>query len=531
MPNEVLEQLLELVPDATVAVRRDGTIVRANAQAETLFGYEPGELIGQPLERLVPNRLAAGHAAKRTGYFAETRARPMGSGLELYAKRKNGSEFPADISLSQIELDGVELATAAVRDISERLRAERRREQLELDLEREKAARERQALEVELGQLRRAESLGQLAGGIAHDFNNLLGVILNYSQLAADALDPEASARADVEQIEHAAERASALTRQLLVFSRGEVPHREVVDVAAVLRGSEKLLRRVLGGKAVLEARVDDELWPIEADPAQLEQVIVNLAVNARDAMPDGGRLVIAARNIALDDTALAGRGELAPGPYTRVTVADSGTGMSGEVIGQAFEPFFTTKPRGVGTGLGLSTVYGIVTKLGGAIRIYSEPGFGTTVKIDLPAITVPASTSVTDLARQVAGGGRESVLLVEDEDALRRVTERILSEAGYRVISATDGLDALRLAGAREPVDLLMTDVVMPEMMGPELARRLHELSPELHVLYTSGFVPQIAETHALLDRSQTLLEKPFTSAELLTAVRGAIDRPAVFV
>ncbi len=531
MLTEVLERLLELVPDATVAVRSDGTIVRVNAQAETLFGYEPGELIGQPLERLVPDRLAAGHAANRTSYFTETRTRRMGSSLDLHARRKDGSEFPADISLSQIELDGVVLATAAVRDISERLWAERRREQLELDLEREKAARENETLEAELGQLRRAESLGQLAGGIAHDFNNLLAVILNYSQLAADALDAGTSARADVEQIEHAAERASALTRQLLIFSRGEVPHREVVDVAAVLRRSKEMLGSVLGGTAVLEARIDDDLWSIEADPAQLEQVIVNLAVNARDAMPDGGRLVIDARNIVLDDTALAGRGELAPGPYMRITVADTGTGMSREVIQHALEPFFTTKPRGLGTGLGLSTVYGIVTRLCGAIRIYSEPGFGTTMKIDLPAITLPTRTSVPEIASHVAGTGREVLLLVEDEAALRRVTERILSAAGYRVISATDGSDALRRAGAHEPVDLLVTDLVMPEMMGPELARRMHELSPELPVLYTSGFVPQSVETHSLLDRSDILLEKPFTTTELLTAVRAAIDRPASVV
>ena len=334
MPNEVLEQLLELVPDATIAVRRDGTIVRVNGQAETLFGYEPGELIGEALERLVPDRFAAGHAAKRTGYFTETRARQMGSGLELYAKRKDGSEFPVDISLSQIELDGVVLATAAVRDISERLRADRRREQLELDLEREKAAREKQTLEAELGQLRRAESLGQLAGGIAHDFNNLLGVILNYSQLAVDALDSEdeRTGRRRADRARRRAGLGADPPAPDLQPRRGSAP-RGASTWPRFCAGPTRCCSRVLGGRAVLEARIDDELWPIEADPAQLEQVIVNLAVNARDAMPDGGRLVIDARNIALDDTALAGRGELAPGPYMRITVADTGTGMSAEVI------------------------------------------------------------------------------------------------------------------------------------------------------------------------------------------------------
>ena len=530
MPGELLDQLLELVPDATVAVRRDGTIVLVNAQAEALFGYAPGELIGQPLERLVPDRLAPEHAGRRAGYFTETRARPMGSGLELFGRRKDGSEFPADISLSQIEQDGLVLAVAAVRDCTERIASERGRQRLQHELELEKAGREKQALEAELHQLRRSESLGQLAGGIAHDFNNLLGVVLNYAQLAADSLDPESGARADVEQIEYAAERASALTRQLLIFSRGDVPQLQTVDLAAVLATSEQMLQRVLGGDTVLEAHIDDQLWAVEADPAQLEQVIVNLAVNARDAMPGGGKLVIDARNIELDDTAIAGRAELSPGPYARITVGDTGTGMPADVVERAFEPFFTTKPRGVGTGLGLSTVYGIVTELGGAIRIYSEPGLGTTVKIDLPAIEsfARAGSAAAPVTRDE---GRELVLLVEDEEALRHVTERILTDAGYRVISATGGADALTLASTMEPVDLLMTDVVMPEMMGPELAQRMHALSPELHVLYTSGFVPQIVERHKLTASGQALLEKPFTAGELLSAVRGAIEQPASFV
>ena len=305
-------------------------------------------------------------------------------------------------------------------------------------------------------------------------------MILNYSQLAADALDSEPGARADVEQIEHAAERASALTRQLLIFSRGEVPHREVVDVAAVLRRSEEMLRRVLGGTAVLEARIDDDLWSIEADPAQLEQVIVNLAVNARDAMPDGGRLVIDARNIALDDTALAGRGELAPGPYVRITVADTGTGMSAEVIRARVRAVLhdqAARRRDRARTLDRLRDRDQARRrdpdlLRAGIRHHGE---------DRPARDRPCrrATSVPEIASHVTGTGRELVLLVEDEAALRRVTERILSAAGYRVISATDGSDALRLAGAHEPVDLLMTDVVMPEMMGPELARRMHDAEP----------------------------------------------------
>ena len=326
------EQFLEFAPDAIVGVAPSGTIVLMNQQAEALFGYSRDELIGQSIETLVPERFRKIHPKHRDGYFKEPRTRGMGAGVELYAVRKDGTEFPVEISLSSIDTGEGILATAAVRDITDRAESEREK-----------------ALQAQLDQARRLESVGQLAGGIAHDFNNILGVIMNYAEFVADELEEGSPARKDVDEIRRAAERAAALTRQLLIFSRREVVQPELLDLRQVVAELENLLHRALGERVELETRFAEDLAAVEADPGQIEQVLVNLAVNARDAMPDGGRLVIEVENAALDEEYAYMHPDTEPGAYVRLKVSDTGTGMDRETIQRAFEPFFTTKGKGEG--------------------------------------------------------------------------------------------------------------------------------------------------------------------------------------
>jgi PAS domain S-box-containing protein len=499
--------LLEFAPDAIVGVRADGRITLANRQAEALFGYSRDELLDMPVDRLVPGRYLNGHATHRAGYFADPGTRAMGAGVELHGRRKDGSEFPAEISLSSLEIDEGVVAVAAVRDISERAASERER-----------------ALVEELNQTRRLESVGQLAGGIAHDFNNLLGVIINCAAFVAEELPPGSPAKADVEEIEQASRRGAALTRQLLIFSRREVVKTEVVDLNELTHGLEGFLRRALGEQVELEVVSADELWKVDVDRGQMEQVLVNLAVNGRDAMPSGGKLVIETGNVTLDEAYVSSHVDLAPGNYVRLTISDSGVGMSPDVVSRAFEPFYTTKPKGEGTGLGLATVYGIVAEARGRVALYSEPGVGTSVKIHLPASASTRHLPRTE-AEVVAAGRGETLLIVEDEAAVRRVTERILQRAGYTVISAGGGSEALELLHSAS-IDAVLSDVIMPKMTGPELIARIRATKPDTKVIFMSGYSHKVL-THEALDGERTtmFIEKPFTADELKRKVRELLD------
>lgn len=504
----MFEQLLNFVPDGVLAVDEDGYIMYANQRAEVMFDYPHGRLIGRPIEALVPDRFTD-HVAKRQLYAVDPHDRLMGQGRTLAARRRDGSEFPSEIALANLETPDGKLHLAAVRDVSDRAASER-----ELRLQRE------------LDQARRLESVGQLAGGIAHDFNNLLAIIINLCDFVSSQLpDDTAVVRADIDEIRGAAQRGAALTRQLLIFSRRDTIRQEALALDALTDQLAKLLRRALGERVDLQIRHQADLWTVIADRGQLEQVLVNLAVNGRDAMPDGGTLTITTRNAIIDDAVASSHFGLDPGAYVRITVTDTGTGMPPEVVERAFEPFFTTKPQGQGTGLGLATAYGIVTESGGHIAITSEVGVGTEVTISLPAAADDVAKTAADEAASASGGG-ETLLVVEDEDQLRHITERILRDAGYAVLSAPGGAAALEL-WHQHRVDLLVTDVVMPGLVGPELASRLREQQPDLRVLYVSGYDQELLRReHHDGDPRTTLLEKPFTADDLLHAVRGLLDR-----
>ncbi|GAA3277459.1 PAS domain S-box protein [Dactylosporangium vinaceum] len=523
--------LLEAAPDAIVGVTADGTITLVNVQAERLFGYRRDELLGQTIEILVPDRARGVHPGHRTGYFSNAKPRPMGAGMQLAARRKDGTEFPAEISLSALETEDGPMVTAAIRDVTDRLEAQAERERL-------KTAAERERLEARLHQSQRLESLGQLAGGVAHDFNNLLAVMLNYTTFIAEEITQAAvedggrwhQVGHDIAQVQRAGERATELTRQLLAFGRREVVRPQILNLNAVVAEVEALLRRTLGEHVRLHTVLDSDLWPVLADSGQLEQVLVNLAVNARDAMPDGGTLSIHTTNHVIDDAGAARYPSLRAGPHVRLCVADTGTGIPPEIADRVFEPFFTTKPKGEGTGLGLATVYGIVVQAGGHAEITSTLGAGTAFTIFLPATDRQPTTRQPGPTRAAAirPGGGETVLVVEDEEALREVTCRILVRNGYHVLAAANGPEALKIAeSADEEIHLLLTDVIMPHMLGKDLAVAICELYPGTRVLYMSGYAQPILASQGTLDPGIILVEKPFTEAGLLDRIRAVLDTP----
>jgi PAS domain S-box-containing protein len=521
--------LLEAAPDAIIGVTRDGRITLINAQAERLFGYRRHELLGQSVDILVPDRVRAEHPRHREHYFTHPKSRPMGAGMALAAVRKDGTEFPAEISLSALETDQGMIVSAAVRDVTERLEAQAERERLAAQTERDAAERRMQ-------HARRLESLGQLAGGVAHDFNNILAVIANYAELLTETLEAPApseadlvAARTDLGQISRAAERATRLTKQLLAFGRREITQAEVLNLNEVIGDVEQMLRRVLGEHIHLITSLDPDLWAVFADPSQVEQILVNLAVNARDAMPSGGTLSIDTTNADLEHADVAGS-TIGTGRYARMRVSDTGSGMPPDVAERAFEPFYTTKPQGAGTGLGLATVYGIATAAGGDVRLYSETGIGTTVTIVLPA--TEASGERETAARpsrpdHTAPVGSSTILLVEDEDALRDTTGRILARAGYHVLATSGGAEAIGIARTHlDRIGLLLTDVIMPEMMGNEVAARIREVLPDIPVLYMSGYAQPVLAEHGTLEPGVTMIEKPFSSRELLGRVAALLHQ-----
>ena len=387
------------------------------------------------------------------------------------------------------------------------------------------AVTEKERLQLQLQQSQRLESLGQLAGGIAHDFNNLLAVILGYASFIARRAPEGSDDERDVRAIREAGERATRLTHQLLAFARRETVRPKVLDLTGVVLEMEQLLRRTLGRHVTLQTALAADLWPIMADYGQLEQVLVNLAVNARDAMPEGGTLTLDTENVAADAAYAGVRPGLTPGRYVRLRVSDTGVGMAPEIAAKAFDPFFTTKPKGQGTGLGLATIYGIVTEAGGHVQIYSEPGLGTTLTVLLPATEAPLPEPV-ERDREPRRGHGETILVVEDEPAMLEVARRLLEDAGYRVLTAPGGEEALRIAGEHDGrIELLLTDVVMPGMLGKEVAVRVGELRPGIRVLYMSGYAQSVIGPMGDLASGHAIIDKPFTEAALLERVARVLS------
>jgi signal transduction histidine kinase len=381
--------------------------------------------------------------------------------------------------------------------------------------------RERVQLQRDLAQAQKLEAIGRLAGGVAHDFNNVLTAILGSAELLLLDTPEGASAREEVEIIRDAAQRAQELIRQLLAFSARQVLQPAVTDLNDLIKNLSRMLRRLIGEDLALATELADALGAVRVDPGQVEQVLVNLAVNARDAMPDGGRLTIRTENVEMTDS-----GDLPDGRYVLVEVVDTGSGMDAATLARVFEPFFTTKARGKGTGLGLATVYGIVRQSGGQVAVSSTLGTGTTFRIHLPRVDAPVEPSRTAPPVAVPAAGTETVLVAEDEQIVRVLIRKVLEQAGYTVLLAGGGAEALQLAERHTgPIHLLVTDVVMPGMNGRELARRLLERRPDTKVLYVSGYADVAVERHGVLDPGTAFMQKPFSPSALARRVRDVLD------
>jgi PAS domain S-box-containing protein len=641
--------LLEAIPDAIVAVDRDGTILQINSQVQELFGYGRDELIGEKVELLVPERLRGEHDQHRASFAAHPKTRRMGADLELYGRRRDGSEFPVEISLSPVTVDGRNVVLSAIRDISARQQMERELRRVSEEMHRQTAEQlgeyrarlatiidssedailaktldgtitawnkgaeriygytpeeiigknvstlvpadrpnevseimrkivrgestehyesirvtkdgrrlnvsiavsplrdstgeivgastiarditEQRKAEDQLRQSQKMEAVGRLAGGVAHDFNNVLGIINACAEFLRDRIDAASEPAVYVENIRKATERGAALTRQLLAFSRKQVVKPVLLDLNDRLKDISKLLRPLMGDDVEIVVSPRAQTAIVEADPGQLDQIVVNLAVNARDAMPKGGRFILETDVVEFDQHFADLHRPLTPGTYVMLAVSDSGVGMDKATLGRIFEPFFTTKEQGKGTGLGLATVYGIAQQAGGHIWVYSEPGRGTTFKLYLPSAESKLAAGAPAEAETAVPKREATILLVEDDEIMRSLTRQMLREQGYAVIEAANGKAALEWVQANsgggqqegQQLDLLLTDVVMPAMSGPELAERLAALNPKLKVIYMSGYTGELMEASERLKRG-ILIEKPFTRTALLNILHGIL-------
>ena len=494
--------LIEHAPLGIFRVTPEGQPLTANPALLRMVGYGSAEELPRP--DVLSGLFADPEERQRLRTQLQT---SEAAAFETRWKRRDGTIITVRVNVRMVRGAGeaVEFYEGMVEDVSEQ-----------------------RLLEAQFRQAQRLEAVGRLAGGVAHDFNNILTAITGYSDLLLDDLAPDDPKRPDVKEIKAAAARAAALTRQLLAFSRKQVLQTRVLDLNAVVRGLETMLRRLLGEDVRLEVALGLDLGAVRADPGQIEQVVLNLAVNARDAMPEGGRLTLETANVSLDEEYARAHPGASAGPHVLLAVSDTGTGMDEATRSRLFEPFFTTKAVGKGTGLGLSTVYGIVKQSGGSIWVYSEPGRGATFKIYLPRVDAPVEEPLAVRAPAPVRGGHETVLLAEDDAGVRDVVASTLEQKGYRVLRASDGQVALELARAlTDSIALLITDIVMPGRTGRELAETLGAERPGLKVLYLSGYTDDAVVRHGVLEAGVPFLQKPFTPAALAAKVRDLLDRP----
>ena len=506
--EERYRDYFENAKDAIYVHDLSGHYLMVNKAGEELIGYSRDEILQMRISDVVP-RNYLDHIHARLKEKLEDHSLTI---YEVEAIRKDGSRVPIEVSSRLIYENGVPMAVqGSARDITERKRAE-------------EALR---ASQLQLQQSQKLEAIGQLAGGVAHDFNNMLTAIIGYTDLSLRRVGLENPIRRNLEETKKAAERAASLVRQLLAFSRKQILAPKVLDLNDVVKDMHKMLTRLIGENIKLATRLETDLGSVKADPCQVEQIIVNLVVNARDAMPRGGRVTIETANVALDVQTASKHVSVKPGEYVMLAVSDTGSGMDQETQARIFEPFFTTKEVGKGTGLGLSTVYGIVKQSGGNIWVYSEQGLGTVFKVYLPRIDNATASTVTKQAQETnAPRGTETILLVEDEDVVRGLARKILMQAGYNVLDAKGGDEAIRLCHANiGPIDPL-TDVVMPEISGKEVADRLLELRPSIRVLFMSGYTDEAIVQHGVLDANVKFIQKPFTWVALTKKVREVLNR-----
>src|SRR5579872_1628874 len=642
--GQLSSDVLEALPDAVVAVDHHGTIVQVNSLARELFGYDPGELIGQKVELLVPESYRGKHHHHREHYAEAPKTRRMGAELELYGRRRNGSQFPVEISLSPVSTARGTFVLSAIRDISDRKRIAEELRRVNEELHRRtteqlgeyrsrlasiidssedailskdlkgiitswnrgaeniygytseeivgknislltppdrpdeiseilrkiargesiehyesvRLTKDRRLLNVSISvsplhdaagkivgasaiarditsqkraedQLRQAqkmEAIGRLAGGVAHDFNNVLAIINACREFLRDRIDSSGEASVYVNNIKKATERGALLTKQLLAFSRSSAVQPRILDLNERLKDISKLLRPLMGDDVEILVASKSPAAIVEADPGQLDQIVVNLAVNARDAMPRGGKFILETGTVRFEEDFAHRHQTMPAGKYVQLTASDTGFGMDEATMSRIFEPFFTTKEVGKGTGLGLATVYGIVKQSAGHILVYSEPGHGTTFKIYLPNADHKVGNGSKAEAETV-GPKREgtTILLVEDDEIMRGLTRQLLQEHGYTVFEANDGKSALEWVQSYQgQIDLLLTDVVMRRMSGPELVDRLNTTHPALKVVYMSGYTGELMAERDVLKRGITLLEKPFTRTTLLNTIHTTL-------
>jgi PAS domain S-box-containing protein len=497
--------VLEASPNAIVAIDHEGLITYVNPMAEETFGYATGDLIGRPVETLLPSRVAERHLEHRSAFLQHPAARPMGIGLDLSGRRRDGTEFPVEISLSPVHTDNGIQVFATVVDITARKTAE-----------------------AELLQAQKLESIGRLAGGIAHDFNNILFAINGYAEMLEEDLSPERRNHLDVEDarrsvvaIRNAGHRAATLTSQLLAFSRQQVLTPRVLEIDAAVHAVEPMLRRLIGENVRLTMVLDSEGGRVRLDPGQMDQILVNLVVNARDAMPNGGTVTIETGHVEFGERDAQEHVLPSSGAFVLLAVSDTGQGMDRETRDHIFEPFFTTKQRGHGTGLGLATIYGIVRHAGGHIWVYSEPEQGAVFKLFLPSVdeTPTPHEAATEPDAAPATG---TVMVVEDEPAVRDMMTRLLQRAGYVHIAVADAAEAVQqMERPDPPIDVLVTDVVMPDMSGIELAELVLDRHPRVGVVLLSGYTEETLDLARVRERGAVFVAKPVAGSELLKAIR----------
>jgi PAS domain S-box-containing protein len=499
-----IKAVVDTVVDGVIMIDAQGIVQTFNPACEKLFGYRADEVIGRNVKMLMPVPYRNEHDRYLENFHRTGERKIIGIGREVTGQRKDGTTFPMDLSVGEAKQEGESIFVGIIHDLTERKQTE-----------------------AQLVQAQKMETVGQLSGGIAHDFNNLLTVVVGNAEMLSDMLKARPDLKALADAIVQAGERGAELTQRLLAFGRRQTLRPEEIDCNELVTGMERLLRRMLSEAIEIRSALEANLWTAYADAGLLENAILNLAINARDAMKDGGSLTITTANVPLDTRYRELHPEVNPGDYVMVSVTDDGHGMPKDVLEHVFEPFFTTKEVGKGSGLGLSMVYGFVKQSNGHVAIYSEPGLGTTVRIYLPAVTNAAERAPSLVPAEAAfATGRESVLVAEDDPFVRSYAVTCLSNLGYRVIEAVDGREALQRLNDGAQADILFTDVVMPGgMNGWDLAERARQIRPGLKVLLTSGYALETLAERGRLPAGAIILNKPYRKAELAKRLREALS------